>query len=117
VSTVGKPGNWAARSVFKPTSAANTIRARKASCRPVVEARTNCSNSTRSRSLNTTFGGLGVGIVRSGQIKMPDLTRLASQSRLLSAHLYETLAARVEDFRASIARGSMTLLSSCVGLW
>jgi hypothetical protein len=74
--------------LFKPSPAANTIRARKASCWPVVKARTKRSNSARSRSLNTTLGGLGVAIAHSGQIKMLDLTRHSTNSRLLSAHLY-----------------------------
>jgi len=55
---------------------------------PVVNTRTNHSNSARSRSLNTTFGGLGVAIVHSGQFRMHHLTRLPRESRLSSADLY-----------------------------
>ena len=74
--------------LFNPSPAANTIRARRASCWPVVNARTKRSNSARSRSLSTTLGGLGVAINHSGQIRMLDHTRLSNDSRLLSAHLY-----------------------------
>jgi hypothetical protein len=82
------PSSRAICKLFKPSPAKSTIRARNASCWPVVKARTRRSNSARSRSLSTTFGGLGVAIVHSGQIKMPHLTRLSNQSRLLSADLY-----------------------------
>lgn len=64
------------------------MRALNATCWPVEYARTTRSKSARSRSLNTTLGGLGVAIVHSGQIKMLDLTRLSIESRLHSAHLY-----------------------------
>jgi hypothetical protein len=64
------------------------MRARNATCWPVVYARTKRSNSVRSRSLSTTLGGLGVAIAHSGQIKMLDLTRFADKSRLHSADVY-----------------------------
>ncbi len=79
------PNSRAICKLFNPSPAASTIRARKASCWPVVNARTNRSNSTRSRSLSTTFGGLGVAIIHSGQIRMNPLTRPSHQSRLPSA--------------------------------
>ncbi len=63
------------------------MRARKASCWPVVKARTKRSNPARSAPLSTTLGGFGVAMVHSVQIKMLDLTRPSNKSRLPSAHL------------------------------
>jgi len=84
--------------LLHPSPASSTMCARNANCWPVVYARTKRSRSARSRSLSTTFGGLGVAIVHSGQIKLPDLTRRPDQprgpkSRLHSANVYSASAA------------------------
>src|SRR5438477_13078232 len=85
---VSTPNSRAICKLFHPSPASNTMRARNASCWPVVYARTKRSSSARSRSFSTTLGGLGVAIVHSGQIKMLDLTRLWHKSRLHSADVY-----------------------------
>jgi len=48
-------------SVLDPSAASSTMRARSASCWPVVRARTRRSSSLRSACVNTISGGFGPG--------------------------------------------------------
>src|SRR5215208_1675171 len=70
--------------LFRPSAASSTIRARSASCCPVLWRRTKPSNSPRSSAVRSTDGGLGPGIASS----TPSRGTRFSHYRPFSAKVY-----------------------------
>jgi hypothetical protein len=60
----------ATSSVLRPSAANSTMRARQTICCPVVRARTKCSSSFRSASVNEISGAFGPGMSDTSHHKM-----------------------------------------------